>query len=179
MVRKLYQHLQAGCLSYKFLYAPMYCFMECISKLLLIRHRINVVNSDNFQNVIDNRLTDQPLITISNHHFCLDEALLWGTLLSVGDFFDSMFTDVNLFIGKKSHWTLTAADICFTNKLHSLFFLFFRGVPVWRNVIEPRTGNLLIRGRGIFQPSMDFCVNLINSGEWIHIYPQVNIFKMY
>lgn len=28
------------------------------------------------------------------------------------------------------------------------------------------------RGAGIFQPSMDAVVNLVRSGQWVHIFPE-------
>ena len=63
-------------------------------------------------------------------------------------------------------WALAAHDICYTKKLNSLFFTFGKSIPV-------------VRRDGVYQPAIDFAVNILNQGHWLHLYPEgrVNLTK--
>ncbi|XP_026672287.1 tafazzin homolog isoform X2 [Ceratina calcarata] len=111
---------------------------------------MNIINR-----ALYSRPKDMPLITVSNHHSCFDDPGIWATL------------DVkHMFNRRRMRWSLAAHDICFTKTWHSYFFMLGKCIPV-------------IRGAGVYQEAMDFCIEKLAAGEWIHVFPEgkVNMIK--
>nr|CDS33985.1 tafazzin [Hymenolepis microstoma] len=121
-----------------------------------------MVNQKVLWDTVRNRPSYKPLITVSNHHSCLDDFILFGNALPF-----SILSDADRF-----RWVLTAVDICFLNTPYSIFFASGKGIPVWRRVRDPKSGKIVLPGLGVYQPSMDFSLQLLNSGFWIHSFSQ-------
>ncbi|XP_050450599.1 tafazzin isoform X1 [Cataglyphis hispanica] len=118
-------------------------------------NKTTVYNKHIIVRALDLRPKNVPLITVSNHHSCFDDPGIWATL------------DIRHgFNRRKIRWSLAAQDICFTNVWHSYFFMLGKCIPV-------------VRGDGVYQEAMDFCIEKLTSGEWVHVFPEgkVNMFK--
>ncbi|KAF5307526.1 hypothetical protein FQR65_LT06881 [Abscondita terminalis] len=126
------------------------------SKILI--HWLNkskIHNRQYMSYALENRPKNVPLITVSNHHSCFDDPGIWGTL------------DIKHLLSRSvMRWSLAANDICFTCTSHSYFFKLGKCVPV-------------IRGDGVYQEAVDFCLERLSNGEWVHIFPEgkVNLTK--
>ncbi|XP_076684655.1 tafazzin, phospholipid-lysophospholipid transacylase isoform X2 [Andrena cerasifolii] len=111
-------------------------------------NKTTVYNKHIINRALDHRPKNVPLITVSNHFSCFDDPGVWATL----DY-------RHLLDRRKIRWSLTAHDICFTNTWHSYLFMLGKCIPV-------------IRGAGVYQEAMDFCIEKLASGDWIHVFPE-------
>ncbi|XP_012263556.1 tafazzin [Athalia rosae] len=118
-------------------------------------NKTKIYNKHIITRALDCRPRNVPLITVSNHHSCFDDPGIWATL------------DLRHLINRRViRWSLAAHDICFTNMWHSYFFMLGKCVPV-------------IRGEGVYQDSINFCIEKLSCGEWVHVFPEgkVNMVK--
>lgn len=96
-----------------------------------------------------------PLITFSNHISCIDDPILWGTLLPFNYY--STNTD-------SVRWSAAAVDICFSKPWHSTFFSLGKTFPI-------------IRGIGLNQPAMEFAFALLKHNQWLHLFPEGRVMR--
>ncbi|XP_012284247.1 tafazzin homolog [Orussus abietinus] len=118
-------------------------------------NKTKVYNKYIITKALDNRPKNVPLITVSNHHSCFDDPGTWGTL------------DLRHLCNRRvMRWSLAAHDICFTNAWHSYFFMSGKCIPI-------------VRGKGVYQEAIDFCIEKLASGDWVHVFPEgkVNMLK--
>nr|XP_027201790.1 tafazzin-like isoform X2 [Dermatophagoides pteronyssinus] len=95
------------------------------------------------------KLPRRPLITYCNHTSCMDDPLIWGSLMPFNWLLNS----------NRLRWTSAAAEICFNSPIYTTFFALGKTFP-------------MIRGDGIYQPAMNYASKLMRDGEWLHFFPE-------
>lgn len=96
-----------------------------------------------------------PLLTLSNHISCIDDPVIWASLLP----FSYYATQTD-----SVRWSPAAVEICFSKPWHSTFFSLGKTFPI-------------IRGIGIKQPAMDFALALLRYNQWIHLFPEGRVMR--
>uniref|UniRef100_A0A2P2LTZ1 Tafazzin family protein n=1 Tax=Rhizophora mucronata TaxID=61149 RepID=A0A2P2LTZ1_RHIMU len=95
------------------------------------------------------RPKNKPLLTVSNHVASVDDPFIIASLLPPRVLLDA----------QNIRWTLCATDRCFKSPVTSAFFQCVKVLPV-------------ARGGGIYQKGMDMAIAKLNSGGWVHIFPE-------
>jgi len=121
-----------------------------LSKILTKLNYFTVHNHQVFlDSLAKHRLQKKPFISISNHSSCIDDPILWGALFPWKWICNPI----------KHRWSAAAHDVCFTKNFHTIFFAFGKTFPI-------------VRGKGIYQPAMDFAVELLKEYQFLHVFPQ-------
>lgn len=110
-------------------------------------------NKETLLNLIKNREPGRALITVANHDSCLDDPLAVSGPLPM-----------RLFKSEKCRWSLGAKEICHTTPIQTKFFCWGQVIPV-------------VRGDGIYQKAMEFALQELKKGCWLHLYPEGMIIK--
>uniref|UniRef100_A0A0N5B841 Tafazzin family protein n=1 Tax=Strongyloides papillosus TaxID=174720 RepID=A0A0N5B841_STREA len=120
------------------------------SKLLFAGgiNKVNIYGKEKFLKCLEDG--SRPLITISNHRCNLDDPLMWSAIMTHREFFRNI---------SRFRFVLAASNICFTNRLNTEFFAAGRCVPC-------------VRGEGVFQKGVDFCIEKLNENKWVHVFPE-------
>ncbi len=110
---------------------------------------------NNFEliDIVNNRPKGKPLITVSNHDSCCDDALTLGAAVPTSWFFFNL---------DRLRWLLGAREICFTKPSHSIFFRMGKVLPI-------------VRGHGVYQQTMNEVLHELNKGNWLHLFPEGKI----
>ncbi|XP_017866990.1 PREDICTED: tafazzin homolog [Drosophila arizonae] len=127
-----------------------------ISKFVLIlMNKTQVYNKERLMKAVAKRPKGIPLVTVSNHYSCFDDPGIWGML--------PMRYVCNTF---RIRWSMAAHDICFTKKIHAMFFMYGKCIPV-------------VRGNGVYQEAINLCIEKCALGQWVHVFPEgkVNMTK--
>ncbi|XP_013395332.1 tafazzin-like [Lingula anatina] len=129
-------------------------FFNMISKMWSKISYVQTHNLEFLQSALESR-QGRPLITVSNHASCIDDPLIWGVLKWR-----------HLLNTELMRWDPGAEDVIskwpLTNRLCS-----------WGKVVPIR------RGDGVFQHTMNFLVDELNRGNWVHVFPEgkINVTK--
>ncbi len=122
-------------------------------------NHVQVINKDALLKVLHDRPKGVALLTVVNHHSCMDEPLLWGEKnfylfvvclsppKSVTSF-SGILGLKELFDNSLMRWCLAAHDICFTKGTHATFFAYGKSIPV-------------VRGAGVHQVREYYCLLLL------------------
>ncbi|KAG7164620.1 tafazzin-like [Homarus americanus] len=136
-------------LSFKVKSSIIIPLVGTFSKILLKWcNSINGHNIEQLQELVGNRPAGVPLVTVSNHYSCIDDPTLWGLLRWR-----------ELWSAQAMRWSPAAHDIAFTRRLYNWFFSSGKCVPI-------------IRGLGVYQEAMDFLIERLQAGQWVHIFPE-------
>uniref|UniRef100_A0A8R1I5J3 Tafazzin family protein n=1 Tax=Caenorhabditis japonica TaxID=281687 RepID=A0A8R1I5J3_CAEJA len=124
-------------------------FVTSVSKIMFLGgiNKLIVHNKETFVKILED--DTRPLITVSNHRSNIDDPLMWCIL---------KFREFWRYKGRH-RYTLAAHNICFTQQWHTTIFSLGRCVPC-------------VRGEGVYQQGMDFCVEMLNKNKWVHIFPE-------
>ncbi len=119
------------------------------SRLVASFSHVNVVDSHKLEQYVLHRPVGTPLLTVCNHTSTVDDPLSVSLLLPYNVVSDPKLT----------RWGLCAQDICFRTTLSSLFTYGGKALP-------------LQRGAGLLQPCLERAQQLLDKGDWVHIFPE-------
>jgi len=116
--------------------------------------RLNEMRTHNMNTFYDlwKRRGTQPLLTVANHDSCFDDPGIWGAI---------PWSEMKQHL-LKWRWAPCAAELCFTTPLQIKCFSLGRCIPI-------------IRGHGVYQQAIDYCIERLNANEWVHIYPEARV----
>lgn len=127
----------------------------CSKVIIGCFNKPKVYKKEAFLKCVAKRPANKPLVTVSNHYSMVDDFLI-SYLLPWKQLSKRM----------SIRWLPGAKDVCCRTKPSSVFFQLGRVLPV-------------VRGDGVYQQTMNFCVDRLSVGEWVHLYPEgkVNMTK--
>ncbi|KAK2775524.1 hypothetical protein FQN53_003100 [Emmonsiellopsis sp. PD_33] len=133
--------------------ATLYAVAGACRAFLYGASKLELNGHDKFLQLLESRADlesrTRGLITVSNHISVMDDPLIWGTLpLFSGRAFDSL----------NRRWAFGSHDICFANRVLSLFFTLGQVLPTHRGLHSSHGG--------LFQPTMTQAIRLLSKGPF-------------
>jgi monolysocardiolipin acyltransferase len=113
---------------------------------------LRVIGLDTFHEAVMDRDRRVPLLTVSNHLSTVDDPVMWGGLLT-----DAQIAEL-VRCGRMRH-VGGAEELLYTNPLFSWFFRTGQAIPI-------------VRGRGVYQKAMGSALGILDSGGWLHFFPE-------
>eukprot|EP01135_Chromosphaera_perkinsii_P001579 Nk52_evm49s207 gene=Nk52_evmTU49s207 len=134
------------------------CSLASWNSIKFLKYFANVRthNLDTLCEYVCYRKEGQPLLTACNHHSCLDDPLLWGTFIDrcmqmkPGPYPDHV------------RYSFAAEEIAFPQKCVNYFVAGGKVIPTRR-------------GDGVYQRGIDFGIEKLNEGEFVHVFPEAMI----
>lgn len=117
---------------------------------------INVINTTHYYDAhhateaMYNREAGVGLITVSNHVSAVDDPGLPAALTS---------WRTTALEPERVRWTMCATDRCYKHPITGPLLSYGKTIPIQR-------------GKGLWQAFMDDAVDLLNEGEWLHVFPE-------
>lgn len=95
---------------------------------------------------------NRPLLTVSNHTSTIDDPFIWSVLFGSREL-------LQLAWNGRMRWVMGAGELMFTNPMNRWYF---------------GKGRVLacIRGEGVYQVGMQECIQVLNNGGWVHVFPE-------
>jgi len=118
--------------------------------IMTVLNKTHMYDEQHFHDAHQGRKGGVGLITVSNHVSAVDDP---GILAALIDWKQVTMQPEN------ARWTLCATDRCYKSPLTGPLLSYGKTIPVQR-------------GKGIRQPFMDNAVQLLNQGEWLHLFPE-------
>jgi monolysocardiolipin acyltransferase len=119
------------------------------ARLLLTGLNTTVVHGEEHLEAALARPPGTALLSVTNHHSCLDDPGIWGALLSARQLMDT----------RGMRWGASASEVIFSNRPLATFWSLGKVVPI-------------VRGWGVRQPAMQFLLHRLDHGGWVNIFPE-------
>ncbi|XP_065674516.1 tafazzin isoform X4 [Hydra vulgaris] len=125
----------------------------CVGKILVDWcNRVTIYNRELFLNLIHDRPAGTPLITVSNHTSMFDDPGILATIMDLKALVNQ----------RKMRWSMAAKEICFATCLTSYVSHHGKLIPIER-------------GKGVYQDGVNYAIQKLNAGDWIHVFPEGKI----
>jgi len=120
-----------------------------------ILNRTIIHNQEKLHHWVYHRPAGYGMVSVMNHNSELDEPCVMASMCGSRLLFDS----------KYMRWVFCAADVCFKDKLNTLFFTNGKALPIRR-------------GGGLDQQELNVAIDKLNAGDWVSIFPEGRVFQL-